>query len=82
MVAINIMLLYMVLVYFTGLANLGIFFFLTIETGLLQRARKEESDAKLEIPTTLPKKRGGVSTFISLYPFAACPAHLNSFVVD
>ena len=58
MVAINIMLLYMVLVYFTGLANLGIFFFLTIETGLLQRDRKKESDAKLGIPTTLPRKRG------------------------
>ena len=57
MVAINIMLLYMVLVYFTCLANLGIFFF-TIETGLLQRARKKESDAKLGIPTTLPRKRG------------------------
>ena len=48
----------MVLVYFTCLVNLGIFFF-TIETGLLQRARKKESDAKLEITTTLPRKRRG-----------------------
>ena len=60
------------MVYFTCLANIGIFFFfLPLKMWLLQRARKKESDAKLEIPTTWKEV---VSTFISLYPFAACQA--------
>ena len=39
--------------------NFLFFFIFTIETGLLQIARKKESDAKLGILTTLPRKRGG-----------------------